>query len=254
MLASQLGLHIKVGATPARLATSIYGKVPVDRFEKVLAGQLRAQEFRNRDRFLNSLAVLSEITNSIIPDEFLDEHYPPASFRQNVDKLLVETKTEIGTHYRNVNESEVAQKFLRDLLDVLGWEKGDWRPEAPMRKGKGRVDFLVNTNQINPAFIIEVKKPSIDLLDREWKQGVKYTKGIATEWFVLTNGLRLDLCHRVTEKVSLFIVDFFDRDWRLDDIDLRRLFLLSKKSVQNRWHEKALENALGPNLRLLEHR
>lgn len=130
---------------------------------------------------------------------------PPAS--QPIDSFMTSIALEYATspeRYRLRTETDIEHRFLRRLLQSLGWTDAEvhWRVQT----GRGCTDCLVTLSR-RPAFVVEAKRPRTRLDESVRRQGRGYAEDLGAKYFVLTNGVLVDVFVTEIPELPLFRVD-----------------------------------------------
>lgn len=153
-------------------------------------------------------------------------------------KCLVKEFSEIPkSQLDELKEDQVKWLFIEPLFEALGWGKKDIEKEASILKG--RADYILrNGNQ--EVLVIEAKKTSVTLEEKEKRQTVLYAYNTKVKFSVLTNFKYIRVYHALAKPLNidknlLFWLDFKDFEKNFD-----KLWLLSKESFEKKELEKLI--------------
>ena len=161
--------------------------------------------------------------------------------RRTLQDVLAAQVEDIKTRYRTIqpllkramqdspNESQSRLLLDRILQDVLGYALSEIKTE---RKIQGRVaDYVLAPAGVD-ALVIEAKRLSAPLRDKQIFQATSYAAYAGIRWALLTNIVNWQLYWVATEdKVEADLVFAIDLQNGLDDESAYRLMLISKAGI-----------------------
>jgi cellulose biosynthesis protein BcsQ len=111
------------------------------------------------------------------------------------------------------SETDVEQKLIVPLLQMLGYTGTDWEPQATV--GKSRLDFLVlpRTSDVPyaPYLVIEVKAPTKKIAENVWQIN-NYMRQTAAIIGLLTNGYNFYLIYNYNQNPTI-ILDYTQKEF-----------------------------------------
>lgn len=159
-----------------------------------------------------------------------------------VDEFLTYSKEEINKK----SEFQIQAEFIDPLFEALGW---DMRKDAEREERvlKGRADYILKIGNQN-KLVIEAKKTSVRLEEKEGRQAVSYAHHKNIKFAVLTNFKQIRIYHALSNIKNIdknLLKD--DKGYlRFDCQDLieqfDRLWLLSRESFEKEEIDKLLKN------------
>jgi cellulose biosynthesis protein BcsQ len=104
------------------------------------------------------------------------------------------------------SETDVEQKVIVPLLQMLGYSSTDWEPQAIV--GKYKLDFLVlpptSSVPYAPYLVIEVKAPNKNIAQNVWQIN-NYMRQTAAVLGLLTNGYQFRLLYNYNQKPTVIL-------------------------------------------------
>ncbi len=165
--------------------------------------------------------------------------------KQEIEKIIKKFQSYPKNELDNMPEEDIKFQFIEPLLEALGWRREDISKEY--RVLKGRADYILRIGN-QDKLVIEAKKTSVRLEEKEGKQAVSYAYHKNIKFSVLTNFKQIRVYHALSNVKNIdknllirdnknFIIDIENL---IDKFDL--LWLLSKESFENEEIDSLLKN------------
>ncbi len=243
-LAQELGLPLVRAKTTRGLIAAIMRTLSPQDFLPTWRKHVELNAGGNTSKQLRGLAALGEIPGGLFPASCLDVRVP-ARIAQSLELFLAAAKRNFGVpagRLRAISEDDVELSFVELLLRALGWRVAVI-DEVSRKRGSraGQSDYEVWLYG-QPQLVIEVKRPTIGVDGAAREQALRYAKPLRIDWVITTNGLVLELYHRLLPTVPAMRFDFAGSNWSLSELDRRRLCLLGRNGfehshLQRAWYE-----------------
>ena len=244
------GADGNTGYGSGKPVSDMYGRIPIDSFRKVMYGVLQRKCEENDVERSRYLKVLHEINDSL-----LFPHDGATSLSASVETALSDFLLKMKKNFdrkkqgfREISEDDVEKAFVQGLLRVLEWDVESLSSIKRKRFGQhGSPDYLVFM-WVELQFIIESKKPTCPLGQKERNQARGYATKRKVPWYGLTNGREFLFFHVSCPRHHVFRISFEGVRWALTPEHKQWLFLISEESfkrnhLKDLWHRT--ETGLG---------
>ncbi|GEM_PF-494483 len=162
-------------------------------------------------------------------------------FNVTLKKLVDKYQALTPKRFREFNEANTANAFIRPLFEILGWDFSDVdEVAAEQAVMKGRVDYVLKIDKVT-RLCLEVKALRHELTDADRRQAISYAYNKGVTWAVLTNFAKLEVFNAEVKTNDLMSVRFISLADASYVKNSAKLALLSRESIsRNRLDEEAI--------------
>jgi hypothetical protein len=165
--------------------------------------------------------------------------------KEEISKLVKEFSEYSKEKLDHKSENQIQSEFIDPLFEALGWNmRKDAEREEKVQTG--RADYIMRIDNQDKV-VIEAKKTSVSLLEKEGQQAVNYANHKKIKFAILTNFKEIKVYHALNrnQKIDNNLLKFEDKSvFRIPFDDFLRYFdklwLLSRESFQREEINKLL--------------